>query len=52
MSQLVSHHIYVKYADVTQLAGHQFIPPDCPQWKRALIEKKNAALLSEATVTF
>jgi len=31
--------------------GYQVIPPDCPQWKRALIEKKNAALLAEAQVT-
>ena len=42
----------VKLADVTRLPGYQVIPPDCPQWKRALIEKKNALLISEATVTF
>jgi len=42
----------VKLADVTQLPGYQVIAPDCPQWKRALIEKKNASLIYEATVTF
>jgi len=42
----------MKLADVIQLSGYQPIPPQCPPWKRALIEKKNAALLSESTVTF
>ena len=41
----------MKLADVAQLPGYQVIAQDCPQWKRALIEKKNASLLSEATVT-
>ena len=42
----------MKLADVTQLPGYQVIAPDCPQWKRVLIEKKNASLLSEAMVMF
>lgn len=35
--------------DVTQLPGYQVIPADCPPWKHALIEKKNASIISEAT---
>jgi len=42
----------LKLADVSQLPGYQAIPPDCPPWRRALIEKKNAQLLAEAMVTF
>jgi hypothetical protein len=34
--------------DITQLPGYQPIPPDCPEWKRGLLEKKNAQLISAA----
>ena len=38
------------FLDYTQIPGYQVIAADCPVWKRALIEKKNAQLIAEATV--
>ena len=40
----------VNLADVTQLPGYQALAADCPDWKRAFVEKKNEALLSVAMV--
>ena len=36
--------------DVSQLPGYQPVPENCPQWKKAMIEKKNAQLLEDAKV--
>lgn len=35
-------------SDVTQLQGYQPVPDNCPVWKKAMIEKKNAQLLDGA----
>lgn len=42
------HDLPDVFTDVTQLPGYQPVPENCPQWKRAMIEKKNAQLLEEA----
>ena len=36
--------------DVTQLPGYQQVPPNCPLWKKAMIEKKNKQLEEDAVV--
>jgi len=36
--------------DVTQLAGYQQVPVNCPLWKKAMIEKKNRQLEEDAMV--
>jgi len=37
-------------SDVTKLPGYQQIPPNCPLWKKAMIEKKNRQLEEDAVV--
>ena len=37
-------------ADETKLPGYQPIPENAPQWKKAMIEKKNQSLVEDARV--
>jgi len=37
---------------VKQLPGYQQIPPNCPLWKKAMIEKKNKQLAEDAMVWY
>jgi hypothetical protein len=37
-------------SDVKTLPGYQEIPPNCPVWKRTMIEKKNKQLEDDAMV--
>ena len=36
--------------DPTQLKGYQSIPDNLPEWKKAMIKKKNDALIEEHMV--
>ena len=36
--------------DETKLPGYQPIPENAPQWKKAMIEKKNQSLVEDARV--
>ena len=38
-------------SDVTTLPGYQEVPENLPQWKKALIERKNKELYEKAMVS-
>jgi len=42
--------MYIYLADVSRLPGYQEVPPNCPVWKKAMIEKKNKQLEEDAMV--
>ncbi len=41
------HHIF---SDPTQLDGYQSIPDNLPEWKKAMIKKKNDQLVQKHMV--
>ncbi len=42
--------LFVRSADPTQLKGYQEVPDNLPEWKKAMIKKKNDSLVEEHMV--